>query len=858
MLTDAVMDTQRDLEDASFLDGAERYRAAQERKAERDGYDRRDDVSKMIRGAIPLVAHGVREWVETAKAAKGRKPVALKPVDLLDADRLAYLGLSHTFRELPDGGNVTHITNTIGRMVQVELEAAAIQEADKAKAKRYRALAEGEANEEVLLKRHESLRDELGIDLGWSCQTQVLVGQAVLGVILVKLPDIFERHTFTENGKVHSIVRLTEEAAAVLARMHEELAWMRPNLQPMLTLPRPWTSLSTGCYHDTRLARTVDLVRTYSGEHKKLLRDAIKDGSMQEVLDAVNAIQETRWAIDSRVLAVIGWAREEGKRPTKSFPAHDDDLPAKPKKMPKAAWEALTPAQRSAMSRKRKAVVDIRRNAGVEAAMFGSDFGMAAFLAEHEFFCLPHSLDFRGRVYAVPHFNHQRSDHMKALFRFADGVPMGPDGGRWLMIHLANCGDFGKISKKPFDARLSWVRENEADILMCARYPEDAYDYWSQADSPFCFLQACFEYDAWMRSGFSEDFESTIAVAMDGSCSGLQHYAALTRSSQEAHHVNLVPRDTVGDIYQIVADAALPTLEAQAAREDDELAKIVLANGFGRSEVKRNVMTYFYGSGKFGMRDQHMEDKMRPLADKVAMGEIEAHPYAVVNPKTGNLDGGYSCAQVMALHTYQAVVTVAPKADEAASWIQQVAAVLAHESLSMVWRTPTGMPVVQRYSEYTSKRINLWLYDRQVLVPEGNDRIDAEGNILSRVQLLIREAPTKRVEKKRMRSASSPNVIHSMDGAHLQRSVVMGKAAGIEHFAMIHDSFGTHAGNSALFANIIREAFVSIYQDYCPLAELDRYARSVLSDQGIEKLPPIPAKGDLDLTAILKSLYAFA
>src|SRR3546814_4336121 len=64
----------------------------------------------------------------------------------------------------------------------------------------------------------------------------------------------------------------------------------------------------------------------------------------------------------------------------------------------------------------------------------------------------------------------------------------------------------------------------------------------------------------------------------------------------------------------------------------------------------------------------------------------------------------------------------------------------------------------------------MWLYDRKALVPTGTDRVDHEGNTLTRVRLLVREAPTKRINKRKMRSAASPNVIHSMDGSHLQRS----------------------------------------------------------------------------------------
>src|SRR3546814_2313314 len=123
------------------------------------------------------------------------------------------------------------------------------------------------------------------------------------------------------------------------------------------------------------------------------------------------------------------------------------------------------------------------------------------------------------------------------------------------------------------------------------------------------------------------------------------------------------------------------------------------------------------------------------------------------DPKTGEIsivpDQGFSCAHALAAHTYQAVVAVAPMADEAATWIQTVAGVLAHESQPMVWRTPTGMPVVQRYSEYTSKIVNMWLYDRKALVPKGTDRVDHEGNTLTRVRLLAREAPTERITKRK-------------------------------------------------------------------------------------------------------------
>ena len=70
------------------------------------------------------------------------------------------------------------------------------------------------------------------------------------------------------------------------------------------------------------------------------------------------------------------------------------------------------------------------------------------------------NLDFRGRINAVPHFNLYRADRVRALFLFADGEPIGDEGLKWLKVHTANCGDFGKISKRAFEERVRWTDDN--------------------------------------------------------------------------------------------------------------------------------------------------------------------------------------------------------------------------------------------------------------------------------------------------------------------------------------------------------------------------------------------------------------
>lgn len=874
--TSELVSAQRAFEGLHAELGAANYLADQERVAKRDGLDKTDAAQKMIRGALPILSAALASWIEEAsKPKRGRPSSALLPLKTLvvvggapDTDKVALIALSRTFSSLTKRSPIAQTAIGIGRTLMAEIEAQAAAEKDPKAAAKYEKLIEGGVSEKRAAKRHAAIVEALQIGLQWSSRTQLLVGGTILNVLLESLNGVFERGVLADPKGDLPIVKLTDEGSEALNGMAEALAWSRPLLKPMIAPPRPWTRTDTGAYYELALSKMVPLVRTYSREHQRLLKDAIKSGKMQPCLDALNAIQSTRFAIDTRVLEVEKWVKEDGRQPSVSFPLPDSAVPEIAKKLDKEAWEALPVEARIAKSREGTTKRNIKAAAAVNSAVFQTDIDTATKLSFEEAFYLPHSMDTRGRIYAVPHFNPQRSDHVKALFRFADAVPMGRDGGFWLSVHLANCGDFNKMSKKPLSARTAWVERHEERILKYARDPRRWYRAWSKADSPFCFLQACFEYAEYHASGFSPDFLGTISVALDGSCSGLQHYSAMNRSAEEGYHVNLLPRPDVGDIYNVVADAAKPGIEALSIR-GDLVASTILGNGFGRSTVKRNVMTYFYGSGKFGMRDQHMEDTMRPAADEVALGKIAAHPYALMtertNKETGEvtqaLDGGFSCAQMMATAIHGAVVSVAPQADLAASWFQGLAAILAHESLPVIWDTPMGLPVVQRYSEYTSKAVNLWLYDRKVRVPEASPTDKVEGEkVLTRIQTLIREAPTKRIDKKKARSAIAPNVVHSLDAAHLQRVAVMATEEGISHFQFIHDSFATHAGNTQRFFGTIREAFKAQYEAYCPFEALETYARSVLSEEGLEKLEALekPVRGTLDLADVLRADYAFA
>ena len=71
-----------------------------------------------------------------------------------------------------------------------------------------------------------------------------------------------------------------------------------------------------------------------------------------------------------------------------------------------------------------------------------------------------------------------------------------------------------------------------------------------------------------------------------------------------------------------------------------------------------------------------------------------------------------------------------------------------------------------------------------------------------------------------------------------------------DSYSMVHDDYGTHAGNAEELSVAIRQSFHKMYTEHCPLTE---WAEQINVD-----VDTIPQKGDYDLDEILKADYFFA
>ncbi|MEM9726905.1 MAG: DNA-directed RNA polymerase, partial [Pseudomonadota bacterium] len=499
-----------------------------------------------------------------------------------------------------------------------------------------------------------------------------------------------------------------------------------------------------------------------------------------------------------------------------------------------------------------------------KAAAYALALRAAERFQEFERLYLPHSFDFRGRLYAAPRLNPQGADPVRALLEFAEGKPLGEEGWKWLAIHLANCGDFEKISKAPLADRVRWVFKHEERIRAVAADPR-ADLFWTEADKPWQFLAACFEWadyvellEATGEAEANRRFRSRLPVALDGTCSGLQHFSLMLRDEGAAAAVNLTPAENPEDLYGRVAERLRARLEGDAARPETEvitigahthpigdMARAWLAFGVDRALVKRPTMTFGYGARTFSYAEQILADTLIPRrealgTDAMLGGEAgeagegadaaAAWPFPVDDPVTP--------AVFLASRVAEAIESVVVKAAEAANWLQALADHATAHGAPLIWTTPDGFRVAQAYRRRGARLVHARFAGRAL-------------------RLTLREEGTA-LDGRRQRQGVAPNVIHALDACHLRMTLRRAAAEGIDAFALVHDSFGVHAVDTPRFFQIIREAMVALYRSGDVADGVLRDIRAGLPPHARAGVPAPPSPGAFDVEEVLGAEYAFA
>jgi len=177
----------------------------------------------------------------------------------------------------------------------------------------------------------------------------------------------------------------------------------------------------------------------------------------------------------------------------------------------------------------------------------------------------------------------------RGLLTFGEAKALGEKGLRWLKIHIANLYGFDKAA---FDERVKWVDDHMDQIREAATNPLDGSRWWLSAGDPWQFLAASMELCAAYKSEDPHTYESSLPVHQDGTCNGLQHYAALGGDVQGAQQVNLVAGDKPSDVYSHVGRMVEEVIEKDALK--GEKYAMMLQGKITRKVVKQTVCFFCF------------------------------------------------------------------------------------------------------------------------------------------------------------------------------------------------------------------------------------------------------------------------
>ncbi|KAK6128777.1 hypothetical protein DH2020_037483 [Rehmannia glutinosa] len=558
------------------------------------------------------------------------------------------------------------------------------------------------------------------------------------------------------------------------------------------------------------------VMRTHGARQQ---RESVKRAprkQLRPVFEALDTLGSTRWRVNKRVLSIIDRIWASGGHLGDLVDRNDIPLPEQPDTedealLKKWKWKVKSTKKENSERHSQRCDTELK-------------LAVARKMKEEEGFFYPHNLDFRGRAYPMhPHLNHLGSDICRGILEFSEGRPLGKSGLCWLKIHLANLFANG-VDKLSHEGRIAFTENHLGDIFDSADRPLEGKRWWLNAEDPFQCLAACINLAEAMRSPSPETTISHIPVHQDGSCNGLQHYAALGRDKLGAAAVNLVAGEKPADVYSGIATRVLDIMKEDAQKDPavfpDALRARLLINQVDRKLVKQTVMTSVYGVTYIGARDQIK----RRLKERDAIGDdaeiFGAACYAakVTLTALGQMfEAARSimswlgdCAKV-GTAVYMSILLYLNEAKWNALAISvlfnfnliifhylntSLGQLIAMENEPVRWTTPLGLPVVQPY-----RKVGRHL-------------------IKTSLQVLTLQHESDKVMVKRQRTAFPPNFVHSLDGSHMMMTAIACKKAGL-NFAGVHDSYWTHACDVDEMNRILREKFVELYE--APILENVKY-----------------------------------
>jgi DNA-directed RNA polymerase len=738
----------------------------------------------------------------------------------LDPDRLAALTILSTLsvfsrQGMTKGIKLSAIASYIGKEIQDELLADSHLKRTKAMdPQRLKTVKNTLANRKDKdgRLRWKSLVEKISeadTSVVWGSRVQVRVGGVLMSMLLetaktpVRTEDpVIQKKSLNMEPAFTHAYQITFGRRSGLIHLHPRITEMvarepPPEVVarhlPMVSKPKPWTGMRNGGYH----IYENTLVRSTPGEllQPAYMKAVLKDDGLKEIRSGLDVLGSTGWKINQAVFDVMLEAWNDGGPVGKLAPV-EPDLPLPPQPSKDADF-----ATRSAWNRRVREIENIR--SGFHSVRCFQNFQLEVARSFHkETFYLPHNMDFRGRAYPLPpYLNQMGADNARGLLLFDKGKALGVAGLRWLKIQCANLFGFDKAS---MSEREQFTMDHLDDVLDSANHGLHGRRWWLQAEDPWQFLAACCELRNAMLLSDPTEYVSHLPIHQDGSCNGLQHYAALGGDKVGAQQVNLEPSDRPSDVYTGVCEFVKKAI-AQDAASGHELA-LLLDGRITRKIVKQTVMTNVYGVTFLGATRQVKRQLIDYLPELNVQQRNQCSTY-IAKQIFGALGSMFNGAHEIqywlgdCAHRITQSVTpeqveelteqaLAPKSGKKGTASAKNPDPEGSFRSTVIWTTPLGLPVVQPYRTRKARRVQTSLQDISILDPSADDV----------------------VQKRKQLQAFPPNFIHSLDATHMIMSANACHEAGLT-FSAVHDSFWTHAADIDRMNHILRDAFVRMHSD---------------------------------------------
>ena len=570
----------------------------------------------------------------------------------------------------------------------------------------------------------------------WGESNRVKLGVWLLDCIM-ETSGWFEKVQQQEGRRRVNYIVPTAEFLQIKDQVVQESELFAPLAWPMLIEPNDWSADKPGGYLLNEVMRGHPMVRR--GDHTSI------QGEIPKAF--LNQIQKVGYKLNLFTVNVAETLQDKGINVDKFIPIMEIPLPPKP--------VDIAENKEARKSYRRAAAEAMNKNANAFRRSCRTRMTMEAVkrFKDKEFF-IPWSFDYRGRAYPIPAFlTPQDTDFGKSLIKFANESVLTAEADEWLAFQCATT--YG-LDKATMSERLEWVKDN---IPLITRVAEDPIDYlgdWEAAEEPWQFLAACDEY---YHCVVLQDRKSTsLPVATDATCSGLQILAGLARDKKTAQLVNVLPADRPQDAYKVVAEVAKWNCPAHIQKVMD------------RKVVKRTVMTIPYNAKPYSNRS-YIRDALSEKGIEIDKDDLTVTVQAVRD----------------AMHN------VVPGPMSVMKWIEdEVSKALKRGVTELEWVTPSGFIVNQKIMKKQIEVLQLQL--------------------LGRCLVSVATEEDKEVDKLRHKAATAPNLIHSLDASLLHLS-----ATRFDYpIALIHDSVLCRATDMSILSSLVRETYMQLFakQDY--------------------------------------------